>query len=1417
MEPVTPMRQIPGAYINTPAPNTTRRQLFNNNAGIGVPPPMGLQPTNSVGPGPQAPATGQLPPQPAVRADVPPIETAAAVVNATLLNDESYPDLDSYCRPGASSEYDMQQADTSWAPFQKTHMYQIPDQIFEFLNGGEVFTKLGLFPELGYAWASIDSSLFLWDYTHPTPELIGYEELTHTITAVALVAPKPGVFVKTITHILVISTTTDIILVGVAAETNASGGKKVTLYQTKMAVHRGGSDVSYIVGTANGRIFVGGETDTDIHEIIYQQEERWFSSRCSKVNHTHTGWSSVVPLTNLPFGPRPHEHLVGLYVDDTRNLVYSLSDRSTIRTYHMEGPEKLTKVIEKDKTSCLRDFAHLAAPSPLFTDQTTIVSLSPISATETSKLHLMALTDTGCRLFLSATSAASYTIGGGPSTLPPQSMQLQFIKFPPKDAFQRTRDVNLQPIETILDKTSRLLETSAMGVRFPPGYFFDIVRKGGGASDMLFISTPDTGRIKITQPTSVLKYAEQATFIDLGAGNRTIEIGSTTKPFSANGQPLGFGNELAVQFDHAPGEFAILTNTGVHIIRRRRMVDMLAAALRSVIGQGDEALEREIRKFLVQYGRVETCSAALAVACGQGSDSRTGIGRSSDTALANLARLVFVEYGGQARVAESDGHQSPQDSVRLSSRHDALAVYFARLVRALWKTKVVTISSAGNAVTSTVPMAKLAQVQEQVDRLENFLESNKGTIQGLSGPPGTLTNRNEEIAAQKEHQAFHGMRQLMKSVAEGISFVTMLFDERVADIYARLEPADQEKLQSLTYENLFSQKPGKELAKVLVKAIVNRNIASGANVDTVADALRRRCGSFCSPDDVIIFKAQEQLQRASEQVNNVNTARMLLGESLKLFQEVASSLSATNLEKAVDQYINLKYYAGAIQLCLVVAREKDRGNTALTWVNDGRPTGDSREATYHARKNCYLLIQKVLDRLETDLAAEPDTIDGRQTWAATKRKEAYDVVNNSDDEVFHFDLYDWYISKNWIDRLLAIDSPHVQTYLQRLAETNYQHAELLCRYYTHRNYFFQAAQVQATLAKSDMKIGIKDRIKLLGLAKANASVNTAGVSRQQQQMLNHEVTELLEIAHIQDDLLQRLLVDRRIDNARKMEVDNHLNGPILSVNELYNMYADQAGYFDLCLLIYHAADFQNPRVIAETWDNLIHQVHNETEVKAEIWKVANTPGQQVPPELQGDIPEVEPPLPYECVIQQVQLIAHRASLDSLVFPVDKLIPMICAYAIEYNQDASIGADPNWPVWLFLHLGVPHALVVQVLEGVFDGQEVPFVGRRRKNVAGWIVTVVEDWVREVERRGRSLGTAGDTGGVGVWVGELLGRVDGLLRQFQAGGVRSQLEKEELDNIRGRLAATKRSIEGLLAAAQVGGGSVMGGFSFRGGLV
>lgn len=1191
----TPLRPVPGAYMNSPAlasrfqagHDPVRRQLFPiaeaSLAGSGAPASASLAsaplPAVSAAMGPvDAAHAGLAPaaPLPPPRAEnVPPVVKAAKAINAFLQLDESFPDLDSYCRreqrppppfrprrvppadaaaEGASSDYELPGPDSPWAPFHKTQMYPIPNQVFDHYNAGELQTLMGLFADINHAWVVIDNSLFMWDYTHPDPELIGFEDQPHTIHAVALVPPKPGIFVGTITHILVVATSSEMILLGVSATDSAAGTKSVALYQTKMSLPLRGVDVRVISGSADGRIFFGGSTDIDINELYYQSEEKWFSNRCGKINHTNPGWSSVVSLQSSLWASAAPEYLVDIAIDDSRKLVYTLSSTSTIRTYNMEAPDRLNKIIEKEKVHCLRDIAHMITQSRLLSDRTRIVSISTIAKQEASKLHLMALTDTGCRLFFSATSASSY-LYNTQANMAPQSMQVQFIKFPPSVNARRPGQFAAPGAaggDAYVDLESSMLQGSRQGSRFAPGFFLDFVSSGDNANvDMVFVSGPETGRIKRTSPTAPLRYYEQASWIDIGS--RAEAVGLITKPFAAAAQPLGFGNELAVQFDEAPSEFAVLTNTGVHVIRRRRLVDTFAAAVRDA--PGDEGLDGITRRLIQLYGRVETVSTALAVACGHGGDVRLGAARAIDQATEDRARGLFVDFGGQPTIAETDGTALTTDSVRLSSRHDALALYLSRLVRRLWKSPVLRsgVSSSGAmTVDSAVALPVLVSTQENLERLRKFIESNRGLIQGMSGPSDLerVSSRQEEVALQAEHQALHALQKLMESMSEGISFVLVMFDERVADIVARLDDAARQQLKELTYEKLFAHSDGKDLAKLLVKAIVNRNIESGSNVETVADALRRRCGSFCSPDDVVVFKAQEQLKRASEQPASTKLSRSLLHESLKLFERVAGSLTFGNLQSAVAQYMEVQYYAGAIQLCLAVAREADRGNTALQWVNDGKPGDDGRAQAFAARKRCYDLIHEVLRQLDAASSKEPEVVEGRVTLMATKRLEAYDVVNGSRDEVFHFGLYEWYIEQGWTDRILAIDSPHVVTFLQRLAGSDVAHADLLCRFYTNRGRFFDAAEVQADLAGSDFGLSIKDRIQLLSLAKANASVPTAGVSRQQMQMLSHLVTDLLEVANIQDELLGRLLVDERMDPERRVEIRQALDGKVLDLTEV---------------------------------------------------------------------------------------------------------------------------------------------------------------------------------------------------------------------------------------------------------------------------
>ncbi|KAI9821284.1 MAG: hypothetical protein M1827_004020 [Pycnora praestabilis] len=1319
--PQTPQRLLPGAYIPTPAtknyssvsvpqPNfqSGSTALTQNNARQNTYPPLAQQPR------PPPPVDD---PAEAVK----PLVRAARTINETLGWETRYPELDSYIGQGISSDYDIPLA-PAWAPFQKIKTYDIPEKIFEQYNKAQVSTMMGLFAELNHAWITIDNALYLWDYTHPNPDLIGFEEQPNSITAVKLVIPRRGVFVPAITQLLVVATTSEIFLIGISCQTGAGGLSTVALYQTQMRLSIKGIAVTVIEGSLNtGRIFFSGKSDHDVYELTYQQEEKWFQSRCGKINQTTKGFTSLAPT--FPFGQKePQEHVIKMAVDDTRSLLYTLSSKSTIRVFHLKSPNTLDLVITRTASLIYGNVGHMVTRSDLLTPNTSIVSISPISSREASKLHLMATTSTGCRLFLSAT--ASYGWGSGDSTSPPTSMQVQHVKFPPAESSggqqqqqqqRSSNEVANYGNRSNIDIQSKALRPTRSARRYPPGYFFCFVPKDPQAgADNLFISTPDSGRIARPQDASQLtRYHEYGIWLDLKS--RAEDIGLVTVPFAASPTPAGFGNELAVQYDKPATEIAILTNTGVHTIRRRRLVDIFASVIR--YGGGDDGLEGEVKKFIRLYGRGETTATALAVACGQGLDvtSDARVARITDPEVLDYARKAFIDFGGKPILNENsvvDQSIPAIDNVRPSPRHEGIALYISRLVRSAWKIPVIQESITplgGLIVNSNVNLSKLHEIQRELTSLQEFLNTNKSFIEGLAGPEALMrvSTKQEEVALQAEHRALHSLVCLIADIIEGISFVLVLFDERVDEIVLSLSNESRQQIRNLTYEGLFATSTGKDLAKELVKAIVNRNIANGSNVDTVAEALRRRCGSFCSADDVIIFKAQEQVKKASEAGSNSDYGRNLLNESLRLFTQVAASLSMEHLQWAVQQFTSMEFYAGAIQLALSVAKESDRGNKALAWITDGRPEQDPRKDIFNTRKRCYELVHQIILVVDKNSSQVPEMIDGHYTLTAKRKDEAYDVIDHSEDEVFQTDLFDWYLAQDWSDRLLSVQSPFIVTYLQRKSADDVEHADLLWNYYAQVNRFHDAAAVQLQLAKSAFNLSLEKRIEYLSRAKANASASTPGMGRQARQLLLHETTDLLDIANIQDDLLQRLKEDPRISAERRPEVLKELNGLVLSLTELYNGYADQASYFDLCLLIYQAADHRNPADVKATWQNLLESTHRETTERGE-------------------------PQPWEAMTEKVRSLGNRLNLSESTFPIPDLVPMLETYAYEHQRNIP---PSTWIPDLFIEIQIPYESLLPVLETIFYNDEAPFQGRSNKRyISQDMLYVIQRWFQDTVRGG-----------------------------------------------------------------------------------
>ncbi|GAB1194325.1 hypothetical protein APSETT444_003569 [Aspergillus pseudonomiae] len=1299
---LTPQRPLPGAFFQTPGPNN-------------VPSAPAFSPKPAPGPAEQ-PSPASLPKLPPAASKsksqtLSTEERAARTVNDTLTQEARYPDLDSYLSQGFSSDYDIP-VSPSWAPFQKVKMYNIPDQIFDQYNRAQVSTSMGLFAELNHAWVAIDNALYIWDYTHPNPQLVGFEDQPNSINAVKLAKPRPGVFLPSITHLLVVSTTADVILLGMGCETTPTGARQVTLYQTGMSTSIRGLDIHVIASSdATGRIFFGGSSDNDVYELTYQQEEKWFQGRCSKVNHTSSRLGALTPsLSFSSFTHKMFENVEQMEIDDSRRLLYTLSSSSTIRVFHMKPDGTLALAITKPAMDIYANIGHIIASNETLNPKVPIVSISPIPAAEASRYHLMATTATGYRIYLSATG--SYSWSPSPNgTNAPTSMQAHHVKTPPFDgassspagpAFQGQG--RFQP--SVAKVPIHSLDPTRFTVRYPPGYFFCFTCKDPTQkTDTLFVSSPDSGRVARSQENVIPGNAAE-TAIWLSLGSRVEDVGLCSPSTAASATPGGFGNELAVQFDNPAAEIAILTNTGIHIIRRRRLVDMFAALVRGG-GDGDEGLEGEVKNFIRTYGRSETLATALAVACGQGveisADSR--LTQINDPHVLEFARKVFIEYGGRPTMNENavaDNSTPAIDSVVPSPRHAGIALYMSRLLRTIWRKEIAKVGpSPGGAQTilPSVPSAKLQTIQRDLSALQEFFKANKSFIEGLSGPEALarVSTKQEETALQAEHRALHSLVQLVSHTIEGISFILVLFDERVDEIVATLPDDSKQRFMKLTFEELFSTSKGHDIAKDLVKGIVNRNIAKGSNVETVADALRRRCGSFCSAEDVVIFKAQELLKRATEAGSNSELGRNLLNESLHLFQQVSESLPMDYLVSAVENFISNQFFAGAIQLALNVAARSDKANMALSWLVDGRP------------ENCYDLIFKVIIAVDNLAAHDPGVVDGQLTVVAKRKNEAYGVISDSIDEVFLTSLYDWYLEQGWSERLLHANSAFVVTYLERKSTDDIAHADLLWRYYAQSERFFEAAKVQFHLAQSAFTLPLGRRIEYLGRARANASTFTPDVGRQLRQRLLQDISNLIDLANIQDDLLQRLKDDKRLTPERRTQVLADVDGPIMDISTLFNQYADPASYYDICLQIFYLADHRNPADIRSTWQHLLQDLHDETVENGE-------------------------PQPYEAVIDKVRSLGSRLRMSDIIFPIPTLLPMLERYALEHQR----GVGPaTWVVDLFLDLGVAHETLYTVLESMYYTDEAPFHGTNRKYIAKDLLYLIEHWFHDTVRLGGTV--------------------------------------------------------------------------------
>ncbi|KAH7928555.1 nucleoporin [Leucogyrophana mollusca] len=1336
----------------------------------------------------------QVQARPAPILDLPGLQAASRVLHDQFLKDaQIIPDVgEMLTTPGgqSSASYSVFPDDYR-VPFQKRRLVGIPEALFQYYNTTNVTSHMGLIPDIERVWISIDHKLFLWDYVEGQ-EISSFVDQPDVITHVAVVKPKPGVFIDEISSIMVICTPVSVLLIGLSTSSvvgpNNRPRKDIKMYATDMTVATD-IEMTSVAGTQDGRIFMCGSQDGALYELHYQQSESWFGKRVQLINHSVGGVQSLFPRFTAP---SQEDRIVSVVADLSRHCFYTLTAKNTISVYRPNGEKAIQHV--QTMSNLYKSAQEKAPGSPVLTPSNfSIIGLHVLDPAESrSGVQLMAVTLNGVRLYFAPSAGGysySYTPSSSNASAASRPLQLIHVRLPPSNL--------LHPDEQSIIFRPAISYGAARAAQPPPtsrpfvisglenscyldGLTISAQPGDTDGTDFLLCTAPDLTRIgtlgQLNLPQQHQMPSQQPTYGGapynsggnqrpplteyatlLAIPGRTWAMASvprsSTAASSSTPSPV-VTNELASQFSETPRQFMILTNVGLTFLAKRRALDYLKAVIEEVQAEG---AVQPIIEFRDSFGRDQTCAMLLGLASGNtfldiGDQSTIGTLSTVSPDIANVAKQAFYDFGERPIWAErmTYGTSDSSGSAIFSGRREGLAIYFARLVRPCWKEKLTKPSPLG-LQQSNIEENLLVTMQKNLQAVKDFLDKNPHLFHSSPGDPSVARTAagNDQEAWKAEQSSVAQLQSLLNRTIEAISFILLLNDYRLGELIAQCDPDTQKLVTSMTFEDLVTTQNGVTVSRALVNIVIDQQIGQQISVDTISEVLQQRCGSFCSTDDVMLYKARENVRKAIESRNPAERQNWL-GESLRLFTKGARILEFDKIREICGEYQQLGYAKGAVELPLSCAQALDPDNIGLEYWYSGSPPNDTRRDFSQKRIRCYELVLDSLNVFE-DKASKNANSQGQGAADDPEivRSHAYDLAFSSEDEMFHCTMYDWLIERGLADELLAMRPPFIEAHLKREPVT-VPKFQLLWQFYVKDGQPLRAAEVLALLAESpEIDLSLEQRLEYLTLAVGNAKSHPVTVGGRHETAIAFltDLEEKLDVAQVQLEVYNTLLphINDQGEAGDKIKL---LNKSLLNMSELYQFYAEAFDLPIIKLLILHVSEHRDQHVVEPIWDRIYEDA------------------------LEKDA---------DAQTNADHIIASFVPLGKRFYPSESAFPLrhVAKKLVTFALDNKAHLPSGWVPRVLVQCGVPYSEVWDLLHAMYDSQTPPFEAQSRVQIMSEdIAVLLSDWLEEAKRP-QSLVARGEVpvGRIDIAVDQYLSELEPSRTETKAiyEGIKRQLRR------------------------------------------
>ncbi|KAF8922648.1 nucleoporin [Mucidula mucida] len=1294
-------------------------------------------------------ASSSTSPLPANVPDLTVLQNASRVLHEQFASDaQIIPDLGETLNTQAgpaSSSYSVF-ADDFRVPFQKRKLIGIPDALFKHYQSVKANSHMGIIPEIERVWISIEHKLLLWDYTEGQ-EISSFEDQPYVINHVAIVKPKKALFIEEISYLLVICTPVAVTLIGVA-QTPVPGTRRktLTLYATDLTVNTE-VEMASVIGTPDGRIFMSGSHDGNLYELHYQSTESWFGKRVQLINHSVGGMSSLIPRFA---SSNVDDRIVLLVADNCRHCFYTLTEKNTISVYK-PGTDKVIQHVQT-LSNIYKSVQDKAPGSPALTPQKfQIFSIHPIDPAESrSGVQMVAVTTTGVRLYFAPSMSYGYSYGSmAPAAGNIRPLALLHVRLPPTNllhpdeqemAFRPPTAFGAAPAPPpqatrpyVFNELDNSSYVDGLMIAAQPG--------DGQDNDHILCVSPDLARIgnleHVAQAPPPPRYmagttgkpplTEYATILSIPGrtwGMAVVPTNITAPDPNLPATPVT--NELATQFSEYPRQFMILTNAGLHFLVKRRALDYVKAVLEEWYADGNLQPMVEMRD---SFGRTQTCAILLGLASGNSflppaEDAQSSSHGVISPDLANLAKQAFYDLGERPRWTErSSNVYSKTDTpgqAEYSGRRDGLALYFARLVRPIWKVKITTPIAPG-IYLPTVPEKIVMAVQKNLTSLKDFLDRNPHIFHLSPSDSAARAPSLEQEAWKAEQTSVTELLSLLTRTIEALSFVLLLTDYNISDLVIKCPPDIQKMFTPQTFEDLITSQNGMTVSRALVNVVIDQQIGQQLSVDTISEVLQQRCGSFCSSDDVMLYKAKENIRKAVE-TRNTQEREIWLSDSLRLYIKGARILDLEKLREICGDFQQLTFARGAVELPLACANVFDPDNVGLSYWANGAPPNDPRKEFYDRRIHCYELVLDSLRVFEENSTANNNAMSSDDPDVV--RTHAYEYALASPDETFHSTLYDWLIERGMADDLLEIRPIHLESHLRREPATVKKY-QLLWQFYVKDGQPLRAAEVLSVMAQStDFNLRLNDRLECLTLAVGNAKshpVSSTGRIETAIEFLS-ELEEKLDVAKVQLDVFNLLRPHMQDDPTVGQKIAL-LDTRLFDISEIFFQYGLPFDYPDIKLLCLYTSEHRDENLVRSIWKQIFDDITASSENPAD------------------------------------DIRSKVVDLGSRFFPSESAFPLrlVTDLLVRFSLERSPGA--GWVPQLLAECRIPYVEIWDILNDMYESHIPPFNAQANvQAISSDIAVLLLGWLEAARRPNSTVGRSE------VPVGRMDSAVDKYLREL-----------------------------------------------------